>query len=174
MITPEQLAASGTEHGHQVAFFQWAATISAIPHMDMLYAVPNGGERNLKVAANMKAEGVKSGVPDVVWPVPRGMFAGLYLELKVPGKVNHANGGRQDNQVKWHKKLVAQRYMVATCYGWQAMAATVNNYWFGSDRLNFAWHDRKAANEGDCIFVAEINRAKPDGQFIAIGTMATW
>lgn len=174
MITPEQLAASGTEHGHQVAFFQWAATISRIPHMSLLFAVPNGGERNLKVASNMKAEGVKSGVPDVVWPVPRGMFAGLYLELKRPAVVNHANGGRSDNQVKWHRELVQQRYMVATCYGWQAMAATVECYWDGSDQLNFAWHDRRGANEGDCIFVAEINRQRRDGVFTAIGAMASW
>ena len=161
MITPEQLAASGSEHGHQVAFFQWAATISAIPHMDMLYAVPNGGERNLKVAANMKAEGVKSGVPDVVWPVPCGRWAGLYLELKKPTVVNHALGGRSDKQVKWHKQLILKRYCVITAYGWQAMAKAVEIYWQQSNGwLTAAWDNRTARGEGDCLFVAEINNSK--------------
>ncbi|QWY83314.1 VRR-NUC endonuclease domain-containing protein [Rhizobium phage RHph_X3_2] len=172
MITPEQLAASGSEHGHQVAFFQWAATISTIPHMDMLYAVPNGGERNLKVASNMKAEGVKSGVPDVVWPVPRGMFAGLYLELKKPTVVGHANGGRSDKQVEWHKKLIAQRYAVATVYGWQAMAATVVSYWQSEvDTFWRAWVRR--GDDSDCLFVVE--RSKKSGVSVLIAEeFAAW
>lgn len=159
MITPEQLAQSGTEHGHQVAFFQWAATISEVPDMDMLFAVPNGGERNLKVAANMKAEGVKSGVPDVVWPVPRGNFAGLYLELKRPGLERRALGARSENQVKWHKKLIAKHYAVVTCYGWEAMAQAVELYAEDPNAFSRAWWERRGANEGDCLFVVKNDSA---------------
>lgn len=52
------------------------------PDLDLLYAVPNGGERHRAVAAKLKAEGVRKGVPDLCLPVARGGYIGLYLELK--------------------------------------------------------------------------------------------
>src|SRR5690348_18167176 len=44
----------------------------------LLYAVPNGGDRNKIVAAKMKREGVKPGVPDYCLPGARSGFHGLY------------------------------------------------------------------------------------------------
>lgn len=152
MITPEKLAASGSEHGHQAAFFQWVALNFQHESKKLLFAVPNGGDRNIAVAANMKAEGVKSGVPDVFWPVPIGQFAGLWLELKRPGLHGRALGGRSENQEKWHKDLVAQRYAVATVYGWEAMVQTL--LWYsqlGRNEFAYYWSMRKEAN--DCLFV---------------------
>ena len=138
MITPEQLAKSGTEHGHQCAIIQWtvikglASDGRPIEDLDLLFAIPNGGDRNVSVAASLKAEGVRSGVPDLCWPVPRGQFAGLYLELKVPKHYGTKSGGRSDNQIKWQKRLLAQRYAVVTAYGWQAGVTALVQYWMGS------------------------------------------
>lgn len=151
LITPAQLAASRTEHGHQAAFFQWLAIEGRKAFgadADLLFAVPNGGDRKAHVGAAMKAEGVKRGVPDVCWPMPRecpvaygtelytdvmhSMFAGLWIELKRPAERNQASGGgRSDEQVKWHKRLRAQGYAVAVAYGWQAMAWVAWLYWRG-------------------------------------------
>lgn len=127
MITPEQLAAPGTEHAHQVAFFQWLA-LSGIEDRHMAFAVPNGGERQQIVASKMKAEGVKSGVPDVCWPVPRGRFAGLWLELKRPGAERKKNWDRSDNQVRWHKDLIRHHYAVCLVCGWESMAWAIRKY----------------------------------------------
>jgi len=138
MITPAQLAASGTEHGHQCAIIQWTVIDGGktngqpIPDLDMLFAVPNGGDRRPSVAASLKAEGVRSGVPDLVWPVPRHQFAGLYLELKVPKHFGTKAGGRSDKQIDWHKRLRTQHYAVVTAYGWQAGVAALVNYWVGA------------------------------------------
>ena len=72
------------EHKMQVALFQWAALAAgADPRLRLLFAVGNGGKRNVVVARKMKAEGVKAGVPDVFLPVACGGFHGLWLELKV-------------------------------------------------------------------------------------------
>lgn len=152
LLTPEQLAQAGTEHSHQVAFFQWIAIDGRKlfgDDADLLFAVPNGGDRKAHVGAAMKAEGVKRGVPDVCWPMPRmaaggnvlnlladgsenDMFAGLWIELKKPSEATKKDGGRSDEQVKWHKRLRGQGYAVVLAYGWQAMAWTAYLYWTGS------------------------------------------
>jgi len=48
----------------------------------LLYAIPNGGKRNIGVARKLKAEGVKKGIPDLHLPVARGRYNSLYIELK--------------------------------------------------------------------------------------------
>lgn len=153
MITPEQLAKAGTEHAHQTAFFQWVAMRFQHPQKHMFFAVPNGGDRNISVAASMKAEGVKPGVPDVFWPVPMGPYAGLWLELKRPGLEGRALGGRSDKQEKWHRDLIGQQYAVATVYGWEAMTEALK--WYSHPMAtDFFMRMRQKGDHGDCLFVA--------------------
>lgn len=52
------------------------------PDLAWVFAVPNGGKRNLFVARKMKAEGQKKGVPDVWLPVKKHTYSGLVIELK--------------------------------------------------------------------------------------------
>lgn len=128
LITPEQIAASGTEHAHQAAFFQWIALYGSkgMDSTRLMFAVPNGGDRKASVAASLKAEGVKKGVPDVCWPFPKrntwGDYHSLWIELKRPGLEKTKNGGRSDEQVEWHKELRAHGHAVVVAYGWQSMA----------------------------------------------------
>ena len=90
MITPEQLAACGSESGHQKALFCWAAlNIATYPQLKWLYAVPNGFFSTPGQKAKMKAEGLRDGVPDVVlarpikWPDDHLIrYCGLYIEMK--------------------------------------------------------------------------------------------
>lgn len=49
---------------------------------DVVYHVPNGGQRNKKTAADLKRQGVKAGVSDLVAMDARGGWHGLYLEFK--------------------------------------------------------------------------------------------
>ena len=46
------------------------------------YHVPNGGQRNKKTGSDLKAQGVKAGVSDLVVMEARGGLHGLYLEFK--------------------------------------------------------------------------------------------
>lgn len=53
-----------TEHQEQVALFQWLEIAAKRDdRLSMAFAIPNGGARHPVVAAKLKAEGVKSGVP---------------------------------------------------------------------------------------------------------------
>ena len=45
----------------------------------LIYAIPNGGQRNVIVASKMKAEGVLSGVPDLHIPIAKKGYNGLYI-----------------------------------------------------------------------------------------------
>lgn len=48
----------------------------------LLFAVSNGGSRNIIEAANLKKQGVTSGVADVVLLIPKKGYASLCLEFK--------------------------------------------------------------------------------------------
>lgn len=113
MITPEQLARSGSEDGHQLALFCWAAT-SGIPELKWLFHIPNGGSRHIAEASKLKAMGVKSGVPDIFLPVV-GKFSskGFWIELKKPIK-----GIVSKEQDEWLDFLSDQGYATRVCFGW--------------------------------------------------------
>lgn len=101
-----------SEHTEQANLFEWAALqTNVMPELEWLYAVPNGGKRHIAVAAKMKAEGVKAGVPDVVLPAARGGYFGLYIEMKVDGRKP------SKSQKKWLKYLISAGYHAVVCNG---------------------------------------------------------
>lgn len=72
-----------SEHIEAVLLMRWVRTMEADhPELAFFAAVPNGGKRSRKTAADLKAEGVRRGVPDYLWPEPRGPYVGLAIELK--------------------------------------------------------------------------------------------
>lgn len=100
------------EHRAQVAVMTYATLARReFPELALLFAIPNGGHRNVIVAKKLKAEGVKPGVPDLFLAVPRGSWHGLFIELKVEG------GQVSELQQQWHVALMQQGYRVAVCYG---------------------------------------------------------
>lgn len=55
-----------------------------LQHSDkIIFAVPNGGKRNLFEALRLKKQGVLAGVPDLFIPEPTKEYHGLFIELKV-------------------------------------------------------------------------------------------
>lgn len=112
-ITSEQLAKSGSEDGHQLALFCWAAS-SGIAELKWLFHIPNGGSRHIAEASKLKAMGVKSGVPDTFLPIGRNGFKGLWIELKKPKK-----GIVSNDQDKWLAFLAEQGYATRVCFGWE-------------------------------------------------------
>jgi hypothetical protein len=118
-INPWNYAQPNSEHSHQVAVFLWASVAKQwLPELDLMFAIPNGGERNKAVASRLKAEGVKPGVPDIFLPVARHGAAGLFIELKRIKSVDKTKGVVSGNQTEWQKKLRGSGYWCATSYGW--------------------------------------------------------
>lgn len=149
-MDPWKLAPEGcSEHQHQRALMSWAnmvvnygftaawepaAYLSADKAalfgsadetarlVKLLFAIPNGGARNPATASNLKAEGVKAGVPDLFLPVAAGGWHGLFVEMKKPG--GHADA----TQKAWHKDLADGGYAVRLCFGWEEAAKDIQTY----------------------------------------------
>lgn len=99
------------EHIEQVALFRLLKMHErSNPLFANIFAIPNGGHRHIRVAAKMKAEGVKAGVPDIFVAVPNTYAAGLFVEMKIkPNKPSKLQTG-------WMERLAAAGYDCVVCY----------------------------------------------------------
>lgn len=83
---------SRSESDEQIGFLAWFD--AAFPGV-RIFHIPNGGHRATSVAKKMKAEGVRSGVPDLYIPAWK-----IWVEMK------RATGGRLSSEQKdWIKYL---------------------------------------------------------------------
>lgn len=111
----------------------WAAEQAAvaIPELKWVHAIPNGGSRGSNkrdaqmIGAQMKAEGVKSGVSDLFIPIPRNDRHGLYIEMK-----REDGGSVSPNQKEFGDFVLHQGYGFCVCFGW-IKAAHVIMRWMG-------------------------------------------
>lgn len=74
----------------------------------LLFAVPNGGSRNKIEAANLKRQGVKSGIADVILLIPKSGFASLCMEFKT-------KSGKQSSEQKEFQKqaeMCGSKYII--------------------------------------------------------------
>jgi hypothetical protein len=83
MISFEKLKKIPTEFEEQCIIFNWAAlNTSSYPCLKFLFSTLNGLRLPIGLAMKAKRSGLKSGVPDLCLPMPKGGFCGLYIELK--------------------------------------------------------------------------------------------
>lgn len=105
-------------------------TSKQVKALKWLHAIPNGGYRDPVTAARMKAEGVKSGVPDVFLPVCRTdgsgrecLSHGLYIEMKKP------KGGVQSTEQKqFAEHCELERFDYVMCKSWREAADQIKAY----------------------------------------------
>ena len=112
-----------TEHDEQVKLFQWAKLQSGKhPQLSMMFAIPNGGQRNIVTATKLKAEGVKSGVPDIFLAFPSNTAHGLFIEMK------SAKGKLSENQREWMGALSSSGYRCAICFSFDEAKEVISKY----------------------------------------------
>lgn len=111
------------EHHLQAAFVRWARLASGhMPALEMLHAIPNGGARHAVTGAQLKAEGVRKGVPDLCLPVAVGPYHGLYIEMKIrPNKPS-------PEQLWWMERLNRNGYKAVVCYELQEAIDITTDY----------------------------------------------
>ena len=119
------------EAQHQRALIQWAqiARLPAAPDIepdamlaDYLFAIPNGGKRDAREAALMKAEGVKAGVSDLMLPIARHGAHGLWVEMKA------GDGSENSNQRAWRRRMALAGYRAVVCRGWMEAREALTEY----------------------------------------------
>lgn len=113
------------EHAEQVSLMQWWSLQCrrfGIPEQ-LLFAIPNGGQRNIITAKRMKDEGVRAGIPDLFLAVPRGKFHGFFVEMK-----KTRGGVVSESQKACMQMLSENGYCVTVCHGFMDAQDAVKGY----------------------------------------------
>ena len=113
-----------SEEEEQAAVMEWAMLMERqYPELALLFHIPNGADRHPAVAAKLKRQGVKAGVPDLFLPVARGGWHGLFVEMK------RQKGGRlSDDQKAWLDALTAEHYLAVRADGAEAACDVIYKY----------------------------------------------
>ena len=112
-----------TEEEEQTVVMHWAAMAAGRwPELRLLFHIPNGGKRSKSEAVRFRAAGVRSGVPDLFLPCARGVYHGMWIEMK-------AVGGRVSaEQARWLRELQTEGYLCRVCYGADAAIKELERY----------------------------------------------
>lgn len=112
-----------SEDTEQINVIQWARwQQERHPELKLLHHCPNGGSRNKAEAVKLKQMGVVAGIPDLCLPVPKGIYSGLYIELK------YDRGTLQESQKEVLRELAKVRNYCAVCYGAEEAIKVIEEY----------------------------------------------
>ena len=115
--------AKRSEDTEQISVIEWAKWHkNTYPELKWLYHVPNGGSRNKQEAVKLKQMGVKAGVSDLCLPYPKGIYCGLFIEMK------YGNNKQQDTQKEFLHDMVQAGHFVATCYSAEEAISVLEEY----------------------------------------------
>ena len=95
------------------------------PVYDAIYHVPNGGFRDFKTSKDMKKQGVRKGVSDLVLPIGRGGYFGLYIEFKA---ARPHNSDISEEQVDWLELVEREGYAATLAVGKDEAIEILLNY----------------------------------------------
>lgn len=116
------------EHDMQKSIFKYIEKV--LPDLrPFIFAIPNGGKRNVIVAKKLKAEGVTSGVWDIFVSIPNLVKHGLYVEIKV------GSNGLTENQKYFRKNIERLGYVFGIAKCIDDFNAILENY-FELEELN--------------------------------------
>ena len=99
---------------------------AVVEYCDLLHIpivhIPNEGKRSLSYAARMKRMGLRSGFPDLLIPLARGGYHGLFIEMK------YGKNKTTKEQKEWLERLSAEGYACAVCYNAAEAIKTIESY----------------------------------------------
>lgn len=112
-----------SEDTEQIAVIQWSQyNMNHHPELKWLHHCPNGGSRNRQEAVKLKQMGVRAGVSDLCLPYPKGIYCGLYIEMK------YGDGRQQPSQKEFLKDMAEAGHFVATCYSAEEAIQIITEY----------------------------------------------
>lgn len=85
-----------------------------------VFAVPNGGSRNIKEAHNLKLQGVKAGVSDLIILLPKGQV--YFVELKNP----NGKGRQSPNQRAFEESVKGYGHQYLIWDKWPQVEQFIN------------------------------------------------
>lgn len=109
------------EAGLQSSCIEWFRL--QFPKLEpLLFAIPNGGWRNKIEAANLKRQGVRAGVADLILLFPKGGHGSLCIEMK------YKKGRQQESQKDWQRIAEAAGNKYVVCRTLDEFMREVKNY----------------------------------------------
>lgn len=93
------------------------------PELELLFHIPNGGNRDPRTGYQLKLQGAKAGVPDLFLPVAHCGFHGLFIELK-----RRRNWSISDAQKEWIERLNKAGYLAQVCIGANSAIELIDAY----------------------------------------------
>lgn len=87
-----------------------------------LFHCPNGGKRDAVTGGQMRALGVKPGVPDLLLPIEAHGFNGLAIEMK------SAIGATTADQERWLATLKGNGWQIHVCRSAEAARLAIVAY----------------------------------------------
>lgn len=108
-----------TESWEQRQLIQWCRTR---PELQLLFHIPNESVGGQGWLIRNRQLGVRSGVPDLMLPIPSGGYHGLFVEIKTKG------GRVSQSQKKWIDALNGLGYMAVVAYGWEDARCKILEY----------------------------------------------
>jgi hypothetical protein len=124
LMRKQRKPASDREHEEQTALFVWIhENEPKHPELRWFFAVPNWiGHHTKRHGARLKAEGRRPGVLDCWWPVSRGGYKGLVIEMKI-----HPNRLTAD-QKDWAQHLIDEGWRVEVAYSAEEAQQFIESY----------------------------------------------
>jgi hypothetical protein len=107
------------EHNMQVACVRWFKY--EYPKV-VIMSIPNGGARNARVGAKLKAEGTLAGAPDLFIMSAKKGFHGLFVEMKTE------IGVQQASQKEFEEKSREENYKYCVCRSFEQFTQIVEEY----------------------------------------------
>lgn len=108
---PSRKKKDNEEEREQIRFFELVPIYFPDIPDKLLFAVPNGGSRHIAEAVNLKKQGVRRGVSDVILLIPKKGYASLCLEFK-------AKKGTQSEEQKEFQRQAENcksKYVIVRC-----------------------------------------------------------
>jgi hypothetical protein len=87
-----------------------------------IFAIPNGGQRNVITASILKAEGCLSGVSDLFLLKGNSEYNGLFIEMKF-GK-----NGLSANQISFFAAAESEKYKCVVCKSFDEFQQIITDY----------------------------------------------
>lgn len=122
MVTHKARKPKDEEHRIQCACVRWFRL--QYPQLNgRLFAVPNGGRRDVTTAAKLKAEGVIAGVSDLILLKSNHDYGALLIEMKT------LKGRQRDSQNQWQNLVCAdEEYKYVVCHSFDDFKREVDDY----------------------------------------------
>ena len=126
-----------SEDTEQINVIQWAGwNMNRYPELKWLHHCPNGGSRNRNEAVKFKQMGVRAGVSDLCLPYPKGMYCGLYIEMK------YGDNRLQDTQKEFLADMAEAGHFVVTCYSAEEAIRIIEEYLSLADKKHMERNQR--------------------------------